>query len=68
MRNRGNIPLESYRPVIRKVDIENRLLKDTKRVLDIDSVLQNNEFTKEELLIAELVLAEQAYLSDFLSG
>jgi len=65
MRNRGYNPLESYRPVIRKVNIENRLLKDKTRVLDINAVLENNDFTKDELLIAELVLAEQAYLSDF---
>ena len=54
---------DSYRPKIRKFDIENRLLLGTSRVLDIDQVLEGKEFTKDELLIAKLVIAEQAYLS-----
>ena len=56
----------SYQPEIRKFDIENRLLRNTEKVLDIDKVLEGKKYTKDELLIAKLVLAEQAYLSGFI--
>ena len=58
-------PYGSYQPEIRKFDIENRLLRNTKKVLDIDKVLEGKNYTKDELLIAKLILAEQAYLSGF---
>lgn len=56
---------DSYKPEIRKFDIENSLLSNAKGVLDIDKVLEDKNYTRDQLLIAKLVLAEQAYLSGF---
>ena len=67
MKNKGNkyLQFDSYRPEIRKFDIESNLLGDTEHVLDVDKVLKDKDYTRDQLLIAKLILAEQAYLSGF---
>ena len=58
-------PFDYYRPTIRKFEIEDKLLHNVKKELIVEEVLKNNTFSRDELLIAKLVLAEQAYLSAF---